>query len=64
MKITLESLLGIIPEAQEVMIFEGGLQLNGTCDALSCLLSHCVLNCEVVNIEAEKDLLKVWVEGA
>ena len=64
MKITFGYLLGLIPETQEILIFEGELQLQATCDVMMCWLSDDVMNYEVENIEAEKDLLKVWLKGA
>lgn len=63
MNITFGELLRLIPETQEVMLFESELRLQGSCDALDCLLSEEVLDYKVENIEADGDMLKVWING-
>ena len=53
----------LVPEAQDVHLIYSSFELFGGMDALSCMVNKEIDECEVVNIEAENDALKVWVEN-
>lgn len=55
-------LLRLLPETQEIHLIYGDLGILGTEDSMGCLLNEEACNAKVVNIEAEDNKLKVWVE--
>lgn len=57
-----EELFRLLPETQEIHLIYGDLGILGTEDAMGCLLNDEAFNAKVVNIEAEDNKLKVWVE--
>lgn len=62
-KATLEDILQLAPETQEVCVMRGMWRVGGTCDSLNNMLDASVaLVQNVVNIEAEGDVLRVWLE--
>lgn len=52
----------LIPETQEIHLIFGDLGILGTMDAMGCLLNDNAFNANVLNIEAEDNKLKVWIE--
>lgn len=63
MKITLSNMMGILPETQEITVIgDGNYHISGSADTINTWLSTEILEYKVVNIEAEKDVIKIWVE--
>lgn len=52
----------LVPETQNMHLINSTLEIYGLTDAISCMVSDEVDECKVINIEAENDTLKVWVE--
>lgn len=59
---TLSDFLNLIPGEQEMVLNYEYFTLTGTQDALSCMLGEDVCKGIVINVEAENDVLKVWVK--
>ena len=52
----------LIPETQEVHLIVDDCGILGTMDAMGVLLNDNAFNAEVINVEAEDNKLKVWIE--
>lgn len=63
---TFRMLLDCLPDIQPVMLMGDGICTNLKTDAetLGNVLNESVLNSKVTDIEAEENVLKVWVEDA
>lgn len=61
---TLIDFMNLVPETQEIMLCYEGFCLDGSCDALGCMLCEDVYKGVVTGIEADKDVLKIWVKEA
>lgn len=59
---TLEDLMNIVPETQDMEIHCGALSLRGEQDAMMSMLSVEILNTRVVNAEAQGGYLSVWLK--
>ena len=58
----LVDLYKLTPETQEIHLIFGDLGILGTMDAMGCLLNNNAFSATVLNIEAEGNKLKVWIE--
>lgn len=59
---TFATLCKLVPETQNMHLICGSLEIYGLADAIGCMVSREVDESIVINIEAEEDTLKVWVE--
>ena len=59
----LVDLCKLVPEQQQMRLIYSEFEVLGTVDALSCMVNREVDECKVINLEAENDTLKVWVEN-
>ena len=51
-----------VPEAQEMQVVFEGLEVSGQQEAIACMLDGDVYNGVVTEVEAEENVLKVWVK--
>lgn len=56
-----DTFLALVPETQKIQLMYEGFMLMGEQDSLACMLNENTLSGIVVNVEAENDTLKVWV---
>lgn len=56
-----DTFLALVPETQKIQLMYEGFMLIGEQDSLVCTLNENTLSGIVVNVEAENDTLKVWV---
>lgn len=56
-----DTFLALVPETQKIQLMYEGFMLMGEQDSLACMLNENALSGIVVNVEAENDTLKVWV---
>lgn len=61
---TFEQLLHVIPDSQEMWVNYEGFIVNGQEEAISSMLGEDVYRGTVYSVEAEDDVLKVWVKEA
>lgn len=59
---TFEQLLRVIPDSQEMFVNYEGFIVNGQKEALGCMLVEDIYKGTVFSVEAEGDVLKVWVK--
>lgn len=61
---TLEKFMNLVPETQEMQLcYENTFIVHGAAEALGCMLAENIYHKgTVINVEAEGDVLKVWVE--
>lgn len=60
---TLEQFMRLVPDAQEMcVIFEMDFIVRGTEESLGCMLGEDIYKSTVTDVEAEGDVLKVWVK--
>lgn len=52
----------LLPETQVIHLIFGDYEITGTEDSIAAIISAEFEDGKVVNIEAESDTLKVWVE--
>lgn len=61
---TFEQLLRVIPESQEMFVNYEGYIVNGQEEAIGSMLGEDIYKGTVFSVEAEGDVLKVWVKEA
>lgn len=49
-------------EKQDVHLIYGDFAIFGTIASIEALVAHEVNECRVINLEADNDTLKVWLE--
>lgn len=59
---TFDQLLQLIPDSQEMILIYEGFSVNGKKEAIACMLCDDVYKGIAYNVEAEDDVLKVWVK--
>ena len=58
----LKDFLGIVPESQRIWLCYEVFIVEADNEAMSAVLSESVYNGVVISVEADGDLLKVWVK--
>lgn len=59
---TLEQFLQLVPDAQEMQVcYDDSFIVHGTEESIGCMLGEDIYKCKVTDVEAENDVLKVWV---
>jgi len=59
---TFEQLLQVIPDSQEMWVSYEGFIVNGQEEAIASMLGDDIYKGTVYSVEAEDDVLKVWVK--
>lgn len=60
---TLEQFMRLVPDTQEMcVLYEVDFIVRGTEESLGCMLGEDVYKSNVTDVEAEGDVLKVWVK--
>ena len=59
---TVNDLFKLLPCTQEVHLIHDDLELRGTADSIETLCNCEVGELDVINLETEKDTLKVWTK--
>lgn len=60
---TLEQFMQLVPDVQEMcVLLEADFIVRGTEESLGCMLGEDVYKSIVTDVEAEGDVLKVWVK--
>ena len=54
--------LGIVPESQKIWLCYEVFIVEADNEAMSAVLSESVYNGVVINVEADGDVLKIWVK--
>ena len=58
----LKDFLGIVPESQKIWLCYEVFIVEADNEAMSAVLSESVYNGVVINVEADGDVLKIWVK--
>ena len=58
----LKDFLGIVPESQKIWLCYEVFIVEAENEAMSAVLSESVYNGVVINVEADGDVLKIWVK--
>ena len=58
----LKDFLGIVPESQKIWLCYEVFIVEADNEAMSAVLSESVYNGVVINVEADGDVLKLWVK--
>ncbi len=58
----LKDFLGIVPENQKIWLCYEVFIVEADNEAMSAVLSESVYNGVVINVEADGDVLKIWVK--
>ena len=58
----LKDFLGIVPENQKIWLCYEAFIVEADNEAMSAVLSESVYNGVVINVEADGDVLKIWVK--
>ena len=62
---TLEQFMRLVPVTQEMQVcYDDSFIVHGTEESLGCMLCEDIYNGDVTEVEAEGDVLKVWVKEA
>ena len=61
---TFEQFLQVVPDSQEMFVNYEGFILNGQTEAIASMLGVDIYKGTVFSVEAEGDVLKVWVKEA
>lgn len=62
---TLEQFMRLVPETQEMQVcYDDIFIVHGTEESLGCMLGEDIYNVDVTEVEAEGEVLKVWVKEA
>lgn len=59
---TVNDLFKLLPCTQEVHLIYEDLEIRGTADSIETLCNSEVGEMDVINLETEKDTLKVWTK--
>lgn len=58
----LNDILNVIPEGQKINLIKGDENISGFCSSILYFMDFSYGEFKVINIQAQDDVIKVWVE--